>query len=96
MRTIGGGDDREQKRKEREGEEEANRRQECAKKADALKLQPQFDHYTCLLQPRSTILAAIEGTGLLTLPKKADRPIGRNQGEYCRYHRARGHSTDQC
>ncbi|XP_052170472.1 uncharacterized protein LOC127786825 [Diospyros lotus] len=94
MRTIGGNEDGERKRKERDNEEGPNQQKERTKRSDTVG--PQFHHYTRLNQPRSTILAAVEGSGLLQLPKKPDRPMGRNQEEYCRYHRIRGHSTDQC
>ncbi|XP_052204060.1 uncharacterized protein LOC127809334 [Diospyros lotus] len=94
MRTIGGNEDGERKRKERDNEEGSNQRKERTKRSDTVG--PQFHHYTRLNQPRSTILAAVEGSGLLQLSKKPDRPMGRNQEEYCRYHRIRGHSTDQC
>ncbi|XP_052197339.1 uncharacterized protein LOC127804507 [Diospyros lotus] len=94
MRTIGGNEDGERKRKERDNEEGSNQRKERTRRSDIVR--PQFHHYTRLNQPRSTILAAVEGSGLLQLPKKADRPMERNQEEYCRYHRIWGHSTDQC
>ncbi|XP_052193948.1 uncharacterized protein LOC127802273 [Diospyros lotus] len=94
MKTIGGSEDGERNRKERDIEEGSNQRKERTRRSDTVG--PQFHHYTRLNQPRSTILATVEGSGLLQLPKKADRPMGRNQEEYCRYHRTRGHSTDQC
>ncbi|XP_052186695.1 uncharacterized protein LOC127797627 [Diospyros lotus] len=94
MRTVGGSEDGERKRKERDIEEGSNQRKERIRRSDTVG--PQFHHYTRLNQPRSTILAAVEGSGLLQLLKKADCPMGRNQEEYCRYHRTRGHSTDQC
>ncbi|XP_052182068.1 uncharacterized protein LOC127794851 [Diospyros lotus] len=92
MRTIGGNEDGERKRKERDNEEGLNQRKERTKRSDTVR--PQFHHCTRLNQPRSTILAAVKGSGLLQLPKKPDRPMGRNQEEYCRYHRIRGHSTN--
>ncbi|XP_052206795.1 uncharacterized protein LOC127811124 [Diospyros lotus] len=90
----GGNEERERKREDREGEEESIRRQERIRRADAPK--PQFNHYTRLLQTWSAILAAVEGEGLLKLPSRVDRPMGKNQEEYCRYHRTWGHSTDHC
>ncbi|XP_052209227.1 uncharacterized protein LOC127812745 [Diospyros lotus] len=94
MWTVTIDEDRERKRKERDIEEDLNRRQERARRLDDVR--PQFNHYTQLTQPRSTILEAIKGLGLIRLPKKVDRPIGKNQDEYYRYHRTGGHSTDQC
>ena len=38
----------------------------------------------------------MEGGGLLKMPRRVDRPMGKNQEEYCIYHRTRGHSTDHC
>ena len=84
MRTIGGNEDGERKRKERDNEEGSNQQKERIKRSDMAR--PQFHHYTRLNQPRSAILAAVEGSGLLQLPKRADRPMGKNQEEYYRYH----------
>ena len=85
-------EDRERKRNERDIEEDLNRRQEMARKLDDVR--SRFNHYTQLTQAWSAILAAIEGSGLIRLPKRVDRPIGKNQDEHYRYHRTRGHSTD--
>ncbi|XP_052181919.1 uncharacterized protein LOC127794713 [Diospyros lotus] len=59
MRTIGGNEDGEWKRKERDIEEDFNRRQERTRRLDDVR--PQLNHYTRLTQPRSAILAAIKG-----------------------------------
>ncbi|XP_052204085.1 uncharacterized protein LOC127809363 [Diospyros lotus] len=93
-RTVAIDEDREWKKKERDIEEDLDRRQERVQRLDDVKLQ--FNHYTRLTQPRSAILAAIEGSGLIKFPKKVDQPIGKNHDEYCRYHRTCGNSNDQC
>ena len=85
MRNVGGNEDREWKRKEREGEEDSIWQHESVRRINAPR--PQFNHYTRLLQPRLAILAVIEGEGLLQLPWRIDRPMGKNQEEYCRYHK---------
>ena len=90
MRVVGGNEDREQKRKERDVEEDSSR----VRGSDVP--WPQFHHYTKLLQPQLAILATIKGSGLIRVPKKIDHPMGRNKEEHCRYHKTRGHSTDQC
>jgi len=94
MRIVGGNEDGERKRKERDNEEGSNQQKERIRRSDIAG--PQFHHYTRLNQPRSAILVVVEGLGLLQLLKRADRPLGKNQEEYCKYHRTRGHSTDQC
>ncbi|XP_052171619.1 uncharacterized protein LOC127787595 [Diospyros lotus] len=70
MRMVRGNEDGERKRKERDIEEDLNRRQERTRRLDDVR--PQFNHYTWLTQSRSTILAAIEGSSLIRLPKKVD------------------------
>ena len=73
MRVVGGNEDRERKRKERGVEKDSSR----VRGLDVP--QPQFHHYTKLLQPQLTIFAAIEGSGLIRLPKKVDHPLGKNR-----------------
>ena len=75
MRNVGGNEDKERKRKEREGEEDSIRRQERVRGIVAPR--PQFNHYTRHLQPRSAILVVMEGEGLLKLPRRVDKPMGK-------------------
>ncbi|XP_052203969.1 uncharacterized protein LOC127809246 [Diospyros lotus] len=65
MRTVAMNEDREKKRKKRDIEKDFNRRQERTRRLGDVR--PQFNHYTQLTQPRSTLLAAIEGSSLIRL-----------------------------
>ncbi|XP_039133266.1 uncharacterized protein LOC120270321 [Dioscorea cayenensis subsp. rotundata] len=55
-----------------------------------------FENFTPLSQPHSTILASIEGPGLLTFPLKANKTMGKFTDAYWRFHKTLGHSTDRC
>ncbi|XP_039146851.1 uncharacterized protein LOC120284114 [Dioscorea cayenensis subsp. rotundata] len=55
-----------------------------------------FENFTPLSQPCSTILASIEGSGLLTFPPKANKTMGKFTDPYCRFHKTHGYSTDRC
>ena len=95
MKIVVAKEDKEKKRKDREAQEEPNRKKE---KSGDLRthFSPRFKKYTPLAESRSTILAAIEGSGLFSFPPKADRPLGRDVDAYCRYHDVSGHSTEKC
>ncbi|XP_039131811.1 uncharacterized protein LOC120268487 [Dioscorea cayenensis subsp. rotundata] len=52
--------------------------------------------FTPLSQPRSTILASIEGSGLLTFPPKANKTMGKFTGTHTAgFHKTHGHSVDR-
>lgn len=63
----------------------------------AKKFQPALhETFTPLKEPRVAILAAIEGTGIISFPPRTSEVMGRNQDAYCRFHDARGHHTEHC
>ncbi|XP_039119883.1 uncharacterized protein LOC120256214 [Dioscorea cayenensis subsp. rotundata] len=59
-------------------------------------LKLKFENFTPLSQPRSTILASIEGSGLLNFPPNANKTMGKFTDAYYRFHKTHGHSTDRC
>ncbi|KAK2427354.1 hypothetical protein QL285_025937 [Trifolium repens] len=57
-----------------------------------------FEEYAPLNRARVHILDEILQAGLAKRPPPPDRhyTIGRNENEYCHYHRCRGHDTEKC
>ncbi|XP_039115810.1 uncharacterized protein LOC120251332 [Dioscorea cayenensis subsp. rotundata] len=94
MRHINAGN-RDKKRKDRdETNDEGRKTGRGNEHIQVPKLK--FENFTLLSQPRSTILASIEGSGLLTFPPKANKTMGKFTDAYCRFHKTHGHSTDRC
>ncbi|XP_039137116.1 uncharacterized protein LOC120274646 [Dioscorea cayenensis subsp. rotundata] len=94
MRHINAGN-RDKKRKDRdETNDEGRKTGRGNEHRQVPKLK--FENFTPLSQPRSTILASIEGSGLLIFPPKVNKTMGKFIDAYCRFHKTHGHSTDRC
>ena len=94
MWMVGGNKERKKKIREMKSDKGISWRHKKAKKPDGSS-ELQFDHYTWLIEPWFVILAAIEGSGLITAPKKADWLMGKNMDTDCRYYGTHGHFTNQ-
>nr|KYP31609.1 hypothetical protein KK1_047978 [Cajanus cajan] len=57
---------------------------------------PKYSHYTPLNTSRSAILEQALASEVLAIPKRASTPPRADTTKSCRYHRNRGHSTDEC
>ena len=94
MKTISLQENKEGKKREREKDFGPN----VPVKKDRVDGSPRlkFSSFTPLRESRSTILAAIEKSGMLEFPKKVEGNLGRNTHFYCHFHSTNGHSTNQC
>ncbi|KAL0434623.1 UNVERIFIED_CONTAM: hypothetical protein Sradi_0170200 [Sesamum radiatum] len=84
------------KRKNREGERKDPRREGLA---EGQRHMPPggFTKYTPLKVPRAEILMAAEQQGIVQWPRKMkDNPKRLKSDRYCRFHKDRGHSTEDC
>ncbi|XP_027351177.1 uncharacterized protein LOC113862287 [Abrus precatorius] len=57
---------------------------------------PKYPSYTTLNTNRSRVLDQALVTEILTMPKRANTPPRANKSKSCRYHRNRGHTTEEC
>ncbi|XP_020223144.1 uncharacterized protein LOC109805469 [Cajanus cajan] len=57
---------------------------------------PKYSQYTPLNTSRSAILEQALASEVLAVPKRASTPPRADTNKSCRYHRNRGHSTDDC
>ncbi|XP_020229088.1 uncharacterized protein LOC109810116 [Cajanus cajan] len=57
---------------------------------------PKYTQYTPLNTSRSVVLEQALASEVLTIPKGASTPPRADTSKSCRYHRNRGHSTDEC
>ncbi|KAL0302868.1 UNVERIFIED_CONTAM: hypothetical protein Sradi_6154900 [Sesamum radiatum] len=56
-----------------------------------------FTKYTPLKAPRAEILVVAEQQGIVQWPRKMkDNPKRLKSDRYCRFHKDRGHSTEDC
>ncbi|XP_020231601.1 uncharacterized protein LOC109812127 [Cajanus cajan] len=55
-----------------------------------------YTHYTPLNASRSAVLEQALATEILAVPKRASTPPRADTSKSCRYHRNRGHSTEEC
>ncbi|KAL2250114.1 UNVERIFIED_CONTAM: hypothetical protein Sindi_2485100 [Sesamum indicum] len=81
------------KRKGREEEKEPKKKEERKHVPPA-----GFAHYTPLNAPRGEILMVAEKQGLISQwpTKMKDNPKRLKSDKYCRFHRDRGHTTEEC
>ncbi|XP_020208776.1 uncharacterized protein LOC109793721 [Cajanus cajan] len=57
---------------------------------------PKYTHYTPLNASRAAVLEQALASEVLAVPKRAVTPPRANTSKSCRYHRNRGHSTEEC
>ncbi|XP_020206480.1 uncharacterized protein LOC109791583 [Cajanus cajan] len=57
---------------------------------------PKYTHYTPLNTSRSAVLQHALESEVLAIPKRASTPPRDDTSKSCRYHRNRGHSTEEC
>ncbi|XP_020205373.1 uncharacterized protein LOC109790599 [Cajanus cajan] len=57
---------------------------------------PRYTHYTPLNTSRSAVLDQALASEVLAVPKRASTPPRADTSKSCRYHRNRGHSTEEC
>ncbi|XP_020234613.1 uncharacterized protein LOC109814565 [Cajanus cajan] len=57
---------------------------------------PKYSHYTPLNASRATVLEQALASEVLAVPKRALTPPRDDTNKSCRYHRNRGHSTEEC
>ncbi|XP_020205193.1 uncharacterized protein LOC109790452 [Cajanus cajan] len=57
---------------------------------------PRYSQYTPLNTSRSAILERALASEVLAVPKRASTPPRADTSKFCRYHRNRGHSTEEC
>ncbi|XP_020215666.1 uncharacterized protein LOC109799505 [Cajanus cajan] len=57
---------------------------------------PRYSQYTPLNTSRSTVLEQALTSEVLAVPKRASTPPRADTTKSCRYHRNRGHSTEEC
>ncbi|XP_020230719.1 uncharacterized protein LOC109811380 [Cajanus cajan] len=57
---------------------------------------PKYSHYTPLNASRAAVLEQALASEVLEVPKIASTPPRANTSKSCRYHRNRGHSTEEC
>ncbi|XP_020227232.1 uncharacterized protein LOC109808591 [Cajanus cajan] len=57
---------------------------------------PKYTHYTPLNTSRAAVLEQALASEVLVVPKRASTPPRADTSKSCRYHRNRGHSTDEC
>ncbi|KAL2224630.1 UNVERIFIED_CONTAM: hypothetical protein Sindi_2930100 [Sesamum indicum] len=59
--------------------------------------QPRYHRYTPLTTTRERVMAMVEKEGLLQWPSKMrDTPLKKNSNKYCRFHKDKGHNTENC
>jgi hypothetical protein len=54
------------------------------------------ENFTPLTKKRSQILKEVMSTQIIKRPPSNPRPMGDEAGQWCEYHRAYGHDTDNC
>ncbi|XP_020225175.1 uncharacterized protein LOC109807057 [Cajanus cajan] len=57
---------------------------------------PKYSHYTPLNASRAAVLEQALASEVLVVPKRASTPPRADTNKSCRYHRNRGHSTEEC
>ncbi|XP_020209069.1 uncharacterized protein LOC109794006 [Cajanus cajan] len=57
---------------------------------------PRYSHYTPLNTSRATILEQALALEVLAVPKRASTPPRADTTKSCKFHRNRGHSTEEC
>ncbi|XP_020207204.1 uncharacterized protein LOC109792222 [Cajanus cajan] len=57
---------------------------------------PRYSHYTPLNTSRSAVLDQALASEVLAVPKRAATPPRADTTKSCKYHRNRGHSTEEC
>ncbi|XP_020206963.1 uncharacterized protein LOC109791999 [Cajanus cajan] len=57
---------------------------------------PKYSHYTPLNASRAVVLKQALASEVLAIPKRASTPPYADTNKSCRYHRNRGHSTEEC
>ncbi|XP_020230316.1 uncharacterized protein LOC109811091 [Cajanus cajan] len=57
---------------------------------------PKYSNYTPLNTSRAAVLEQALASEVLAVPKRASTPPRANTSKSCRYHRNRGHSTEEC
>ncbi|XP_020235170.1 uncharacterized protein LOC109815012 [Cajanus cajan] len=57
---------------------------------------PKYYHYTPLNASRAAVLEKVLASEVLAVPKRASTPPRADTSKSCRYHRNRGHSTEEC
>ncbi|XP_020225378.1 uncharacterized protein LOC109807268 [Cajanus cajan] len=57
---------------------------------------PRYSHYTPLNASRSAVLDQALASEVLAVPKRASTPPRADTTKSCKYHRNRGHSTEDC
>ncbi|XP_020225115.1 uncharacterized protein LOC109806998 [Cajanus cajan] len=57
---------------------------------------PKYSHYTPLNTSRAAVLEQALASEVLAVPKRASTPPRADTNKSCRYHRNRGHSTEEC
>ncbi|XP_020201857.1 uncharacterized protein LOC109787716 [Cajanus cajan] len=57
---------------------------------------PKYSHYTPLNASRAAVLEQALAAEVLAIPKRASTPPRADTSKTCRYHRNRGHSTEEC
>ncbi|KAL2232085.1 UNVERIFIED_CONTAM: Retrovirus-related Pol polyprotein from transposon [Sesamum indicum] len=58
---------------------------------------PRYHRYTPLMTTREKVMMMVENEGLLQQPEKMrDTRTKRNSNKYCRFHKDRGHNTEDC
>ncbi|XP_020233067.1 uncharacterized protein LOC109813315 [Cajanus cajan] len=57
---------------------------------------PKYSHYTPLNASRAAVLEQALTSKVVVVPKRASTPPRADTNKSCRYHRNRGHSTEEC
>ncbi|GAU47368.1 hypothetical protein TSUD_403710 [Trifolium subterraneum] len=60
------------------------------------RVNPRDENFTPLTKRRSQILKEVMNTQIIKRPPPNPRPMGDEPGQWCDYHRAYGHNTDNC
>ncbi|KAL2237225.1 UNVERIFIED_CONTAM: hypothetical protein Sindi_0914200 [Sesamum indicum] len=59
--------------------------------------QPRYHRYTPFTTSREKVMTMVEKEGLLQWPgKMRDTPAKKNSNMYCRFHKDKGHNTEDC
>ncbi|GAU30099.1 hypothetical protein TSUD_55830 [Trifolium subterraneum] len=60
------------------------------------RVNPRDENFTPLTKRRSQILKEVMSTQIIKRPPPNPRPMGDEAGQWCEYHQAYGHNTDNC